>query len=85
MIVQYPLHPPYDSGTIVASSPLQYPLHPPTHTHPHTPKGCTHALRGDAHPKRGGNLVPMPPFEGAGEVAVGGLAFSLPKIRGDFE
>lgn len=28
------------------------------------------------------DLVPMPPFGGAGEVAVGGVPFSLPKIRG---
>lgn len=30
----------------------------------------------------GADLVPMAPFEGAGEVAVGGVPFSLPKKIG---
>lgn len=41
-----PFIPPTKVGSVVVSSPLQYPLHPPSQTHPHTPKGCAHALRG---------------------------------------
>lgn len=45
-----PFIPPSKVGTVVPSSPLQNPLHPPSQTHPHTPKGCAPALRGNARP-----------------------------------
>lgn len=77
-----PFIPPSIVGSVVASSPLQNPLHPPSQTHPHTPKGCAHALRGDARPIKFKEMVPMPRFLSVGRVAVRGLAFSLPKIRG---
>jgi hypothetical protein len=73
----YAFIPPSIMGTQVASSPLPYPLHPPSQTHPHTPKGCAHALRGNARPNQFFRLVPMPPFRLARGGVGGGYAFAL--------
>jgi len=79
-----PFIPPSIVGSVVASSPLQYPLHPPSQTHPHTPKGYAHALRGDARPVEvsdlssdGVSMVPMPRFMDGPLVAVLGYSFAL--------
>ena len=66
-----PFIPPTKVGSVSASPPLQYPLHTPSQTHPHTPKGFAHALRGDARPLpqqlRNGRRLPFGGFGGLPE------------------
>lgn len=75
-----PLPTPFQPYAKVYAKVPSNPLPTPVLAHPHTPIGCTHSLRGDAHPSA---LVPMPAFWGGGEAAVGTVPVSLPKkIRG---
>ncbi len=79
--MQTPCKPPSNWATLPPSNPPVSPLQTPSQPHPHTPRGCTHALRGDARPDvtfiGGAYLVPMPHLQSRGGVAGGGYAFAL--------